>query len=174
MTVTHRGLRGALLAVLAFLCMTVMPALAQPRIPGAPLPFDPAVRRGTLRGGVQYYIRRNAEPAAQAQLWLAVRAGSVLEEDDQRGLARFVARMAFRGTERFSEQQIADYLASIGVSEIPGHNVQTGFDASIFHLAIPAGSPEAFADRHRDAWRMGLRDHVFARRDGAGASADCG
>ena len=143
MTLTRPGLRGVLLATLALLAMTVIPALAQPRIPGAPLPFDPAVRHGTLPGGVRYYIRRNTEPAAQAQLWLAVRAGSVLEEDDQRGLARFVARMALRGTERFSEREIADYLASIGVSEIPGQNVQTGFDASVFHLAIPTGSPEA-------------------------------
>ena len=143
MTLTRPGLRGVLLATLALLAMTVIPAHAQPRIPGAPLPFDPAVRHGTLPGGVRYYIRRNTEPAAQAQLWLAVRAGSVLEEDNQRGLARFVARMALRGTERFSERDIADYLASIGVSEVPGQNVQTGFDASVFHLAIPTGSPEA-------------------------------
>ena len=145
MVVTRPGPRGVLLAALAILSMTVIPALAQPRvgIPGAPLPFDPAVRRGSLHNGVQYYIRRNADPAGQARLWLAVRAGSVLEEDDQRGLARFVARMAFRGTERFSAQQIADYLASIGIPEVPGQNVQTGFDATVFHLDIPTGSPEA-------------------------------
>ena len=145
MAPTRPGPRGVLLTALVLLSMTVIPAIAQPRvgIPGAPVPFDPEVLRGSLDNGVQYYIKRNAEPAGQAQLWLAVRAGSVLEEDDQRGLARFVARMAFRGTGRFSEQQIADFLASIGVGEIPGRNVQTGFDASVFHLAIPTGSPEA-------------------------------
>ena len=143
MSLTRPALRGVLLAVLALLCLTVIPAVAQPRVPAAPLPFDPTVRRGTLQNGVQYYIRRNTEPAAQAQLWLAVRAGSVLEEDDQRGLARFVARMAFRGTERFSEQQIADYLTSIGVSDIPGRNVQTGFEASVFHLDVPTGTLDA-------------------------------
>ena len=143
MSLTRPALRGVLLAVLALLCLTAIPAVAQPRVPAAPLPFDPTVRRGTLQNGVQYYIRRNTEPAAQAQLWLAVRAGSVLEEDDQRGLARFVARMAFRGTERFSEQQIADYLTSIGVSEIPGLNVQTGFEAAVFHLDVPTGTLDA-------------------------------
>ena len=145
MILTRPGSRGVLLAALALLFLTVIPAIAQPRvgIPGAPLPFDPTVRRGALQNGVQYYIRRNSEPAGQAQLWLAVRAGSVLEEDDQRGLARFVARMALHGTERFSAQQVADYLASIGVANVPGQNVQTGFDASVFHLAIPTGSPDA-------------------------------
>ena len=143
MFVTRPGLRGALLAALALFFLVVTPTHAQPRIPGAPIPFDPTVRRGTLGNGVQYYIRRNAEPAARAQLWLAVRAGAVLEEEDQRGLARFVARMAFRGTGRYSEQAIADYLASVGGSAVPGQHVQTGFDATVFHLDVPASAPEA-------------------------------
>ncbi len=143
MIFTRPGLRGALLAALALCSLIVAPTQAQPRIPGAPLPFDPTVRRGTLDNGVQYYIRRNAEPAARAQLWLAVRAGAVLEEEAQRGLARFVARMAFRGTERYSARDIAEYLASIGSSAVPDEHVQTGFDATVFHLDIPADSPEA-------------------------------
>ncbi|MCY4484647.1 MAG: insulinase family protein [Spirochaetaceae bacterium] len=145
MAPTRPGPRGVLLTALVLLSMTVIPAIAQPRVgvPGAPLPFDPAVLRGSLHNGIQYYIARNAEPAGQAQVLLAVRVGSVLEEDDQRGFARFVARMAFRSTARLSEQQIADYLASIGVSEVPGQSVQTGFDASVLHLDIPTGSPDA-------------------------------
>ena len=143
MIFTRPGLRGALLAALALFSLFVTPTHAQPRIPGAPIPFDPTVGRGTLDNGVRYYIKRNAEPAARAHLWLAVRAGAVYEEDDQRGLARFVARMAFRGTERYSAQQIAEYLASIGGSPVPDEHVQTGFDATVFHLEVPAGSPEA-------------------------------
>ncbi|MDE0025554.1 MAG: insulinase family protein [Spirochaetaceae bacterium] len=143
MIFTRPGLRGALLAALALCSLIVTPTPAQPRIPGAPIPFDPTVRRGTLDNGVQYYIRRNAEPAARAQLWLAVRAGAVLEEDDQRGLARFVARMALRGTERYSAQEIAEYLASVGGSPVPDEHVQTGFDATVFHFDVPAGAPEA-------------------------------
>ena len=143
MILTRPGLRGALLAALALFSLVATPTHAQPRIPGAPIPFDPSVRRGTLDNGLQYYIRRNAEPAQRAQLWLAVRAGTVLEEEEQRGLARFVARMAFRGTGRYSGQEVAEYLASIGVSSVPDENVQTGFDATVFHLDVPAGSPEA-------------------------------
>ena len=143
MFLTRPGFRGVLLAALALLHTTVNPAIAQPRIPGAPLPFDPTVRHGSLENGLRYYIRRNTEPAAQANLWLAVRAGSSLEEDDQRGLARFVARMAPRGTEQRSAREIADHLASIGASAVPAENVQTGFDVSLFHLDLPSGSPEA-------------------------------
>ena len=143
MILTRPGLRGALLAALALCFLIVTPTHAQPRIPGAPIPFDPTVRRGTLDNGIQYYIRRNAEPAARAQLWLAVRAGAVLEEEEQRGLARFVGRVALRGTGRYSAQEIAEYLASIGASSVPDENVQTGFDATVFHLDVPSASPEA-------------------------------
>ena len=143
MIFSRPGLRGAFLAALVLFSLVVTPTLAQPRIPGAPIPFDPTVRRGTLDNGVQYYIRHSAAPAARAQLWLAVRAGAVFEEENQRGLARFVARMALRGTGRYSEQEIADYLASIGVSPEADENVQIGFDATVFHLEVPTGSAEA-------------------------------
>ena len=145
MILTRPGLRGVLLAALALLIATATPAIAQlpVGVPGAPLPFDPSVRHGALGDGFQYYIKHTAEPAEQARLWLVVRAGSALEEDHQRGLARFVARMALRGTERRSEQEISDHLASMGTQAVAGQTVQTGLDVSLFHLDIPTGSPEA-------------------------------
>ena len=70
--------------------------------------------RGTLVNSLVYYVKHNEEPRNRAQLSLVVKAGSVLEEEDQRGLAHFVEHMAFNGTERFEKQQIVDYLESIG------------------------------------------------------------
>jgi zinc protease len=63
-----------------------------------PLPFDPAVRRGRLPNGMSYYIRRNGRPEHRAALRLAIDAGSVLEQDDQRGLAHLLEHMAFNGS----------------------------------------------------------------------------
>ena len=145
MALTRPALRGVLLAALVLFGVTAIKAVAQPleSVPGAPLPFDPGVRRGTLGNGLEYYLRRNTEPANRAQLWLAVQAGSVLEEDDQRGVARFVARMAFRGTARFSPQQISDYLESIGSRPDPDQHVQTGYDATVFHLEVAADAIDA-------------------------------
>ena len=67
------------------------------------LSFDPSVIRGTLANGMTYYVRRNVEPLNRAQLSLVVKAGSVHEEENQRGLAHFVEHMAFNGTERFEK-----------------------------------------------------------------------
>ena len=62
------------------------------------LPDDPAVTIGTLDNGLTYYIRKNLKPEKRAELRLVVKAGSVLEDDDQQGLAHFAEHMAFNGT----------------------------------------------------------------------------
>ena len=110
--------------------------------PDAPLPFDPAVVRGALSNGLVYYIRQNEEPPGRGQLSLVVKAGSVFEEDEQRGLAHFVEHMAFNGTARFAKQQIVDYLESIGSSFGADLNAQTGYDHTLYFLEIPTDDPE--------------------------------
>ena len=110
--------------------------------PDASLSFDPAVVRGTLNNGLAYYIRHNEEPRDRAQVALAVRAGSILEEENQRGLAHFVEHMAFNGTERFAKQEIIDYLESIGSTFGPDLNARTGFDDTLYWLEIPTDDPE--------------------------------
>src|SRR5688500_13857870 len=87
-----------------------------------PLPFDPAVTVGTLPNGLRYYIRENPKPEKRAELRLVVNAGSVLEEEDQRGLAHMVEHMAFRGTRKFAGNEISHYLESIGMRYGPDIN----------------------------------------------------
>src|SRR5579862_4951654 len=62
------------------------------------MPVDPEVALGTLPNGMKYYVRANGKPANRAELRLVVKAGSVLEDDDQQGLAHFVEHMEFEGT----------------------------------------------------------------------------
>ena len=110
--------------------------------PDTPLDFDPAVVRGTLSNGLVYYVRHNEEPRNRAQLSLVLKAGSILEEEDQRGLAHFVEHMAFNGTERFEKQEIVDYLESIGSTFGADLNAQTSFDYTLYWLEIPTDDPE--------------------------------
>ena len=101
------------------------------------LPNDPAVTIGTLPNGLRYYIRANPEPENRAELRLVVNAGSVLEEENQRGLAHMVEHMAFRGTRRFSGNEITSYLESIGMRFGPDINAFTSFDETVYMLTIP-------------------------------------
>ena len=110
--------------------------------PDGNLIFDPAVVRGTLSNGLSYYIRHNQEPRERLHLSLVVRAGSVLEEEEQRGLAHFVEHMAFNGTERFAKQEIVDYLESIGSSFGAHLNAYTSYDETVYFLEIPTDDPE--------------------------------
>ncbi len=111
-----------------------------PTLLAQPLGLDPAVRTGTLANGLTYYVRRNAEPQNRAELRLVVNAGSVLEDEDQRGLAHFVEHMAFNGTERFAKQELVDYLEGIGMRFGPDLNAYTSFDETVYLLQVPTDS----------------------------------
>src|SRR5262245_4780477 len=79
------------------------------------MPVDPEVTFGTLPNGLRYYVRANGKPAHQVELRLVVRAGSVLEDDDQLGVAHFVEHMQFEGTTHFPKQGIIQFLSSMGL-----------------------------------------------------------
>src|SRR6476469_5054456 len=80
------------------------------------MPVDPEVVVGTLPNGLRYYVRANGKPGRRAELRLVVKAGSVLEDPDQQGLAHFVEHMEFEGTRHFPGSGIVDFLSSLGLS----------------------------------------------------------
>lgn len=101
---------------------------------------DTSVIRGVLPNGLTYYVRRNAEPQKRAELRLVVNTGSVLEDQDQRGLAHFLEHMAFNGTRRFEKHQIVDYLERVGMRFGPDINAYTSFDETVYMLQLPTDS----------------------------------
>ncbi|HLP16954.1 MAG TPA: pitrilysin family protein, partial [Bacteroidota bacterium] len=105
-----------------------------------PLPIDPAITVGKLPNGMTYYIKRNAKPEKRVELRLAVKAGSVLEDDDQQGLAHFVEHMAFNGTKNFPKQDLVDFVEKTGVRFGPHLNASTSFDQTIYMLQVPSDS----------------------------------
>jgi len=105
-----------------------------------PLPFDPQVTIGTLDNGVTYIIRVNKKPEKRAELRLVVNAGSVLEDEDQQGLAHLAEHMAFNGTRHFARQELVDYLESIGMRFGPEVNAYTSFDETVYMLKVPTDS----------------------------------
>ena len=103
----------------------------------APLPLDPAVRTGTLPNGLQFLIRQNDLPENRAFLRLAVRAGSIDEADDQRGLAHLLEHMAFNGSAHFKPGELVSYLESIGARFGADVNAYTSFDETVYMLEVP-------------------------------------
>ena len=110
------------------------------------VPVDPRITIGTLPNGLRYYIRANQAPRNRAELRLVVAAGSVLEDDDQRGLAHMVEHMAFNGSKNFPNQRIVAFMQAIGMRFGAHVNAHTGFDETVFQLQIPTEDP-AVIDR---------------------------
>ncbi len=105
--------------------------------PETPLPLDPAIVHGKLENGLSYYILPNHEPEQRVVLRLVVRAGSLLEDDDQQGLAHFVEHMAFNGTTHFKKQALVDYLEKIGTRFGADLNATTMFESTVYKLQVP-------------------------------------
>src|SRR5690349_6486546 len=161
---TTRLHRAAL--VTAFVTVTLAPLAArqaaapqaqpqaQPQLALADkIPFDPAVRTGTLRNGLTYFVRKNERPASRVSLRLAVKAGSLDEADDQQGLAHMLEHMAFNGSEHFKPGDLVSYFESTGARLGPHVNAYTSFEETVYMLDLPSDKPEvvqkgftAFAD----------------------------
>jgi zinc protease len=102
-----------------------------------PLPVDSKVKIGTLANGIRYYIRTNKKPETRAELRLVVNAGSVLEDENQLGLAHFIEHTAFNGTTHFAKNDLVKYLESIGVKFGADLNAYTSFDETVYILPVP-------------------------------------
>ncbi len=105
-----------------------------------PVPVDPAVRIGHLDNGLTYYIRHNGEPAGQANFYIAQKVGSILEEENQRGLAHFLEHMSFNGTQHFPGNGVVQYCEKIGVKFGVDLNAYTSIDETVYNIDnVPVG-----------------------------------
>ena len=109
------------------------------------IPTDPALRRGKLKNGLEYYILRHTQPAGVVELRLAIRAGSINENENERGVAHFLEHMVFNGTTRYPGNQMVDALEKMGVQFGADLNAYTGFDETIYILPIPLNNPNNLA-----------------------------
>lgn len=151
----ERSVAAALVGIIVLL-----PAAVAGQTPDLsdPVPPDPEALTGKLDNGLVYFVRENDEPEQRAFLRLVVNAGSILEDEDQLGLAHFVEHMAFNGTRNFAKQELVDYLESIGMAFGPHINASTSFDETIYMLQVPTDDPEAMdtAFRILEDWAAGL------------------
>ena len=131
--------------------------------PDQVLKSDPNIIIGKLDNGLTYYIRENHKPEKRAELRLAVKAGSILEDDDQQGLAHFDEHMAFNGTKNFPKQDIINFLEKSGVRFGADLNAYTSFDETVYMMQVPTDSPEVmkkgFQILRRMESRCFLRQH---------------
>lgn len=148
--ITHTRTRLMLLiaAIVAVLCQVGAPQQAatilaqQPTALTQPMPVDPQITMGKFANGLRYYIRANKKPEKRAELRLVVKAGSILEDDDQQGLAHLVEHMAFNGTQHFPKHDLIEFIESLGMRFGADLNAYTSFDETVYILTVPTDKPE--------------------------------
>ena len=108
----------------------------------AKVPLDKKIRYGKLDNGFTYYIRANKKPEKMIQYRLVSNAGSILERDDQQGLAHFCEHMAFNGIKGYPGNSMIDKLQKHGVEFGRDINAYTSFDQTVYYVNMPADDPE--------------------------------
>ena len=128
---------GILLTALLLTCVTVSDNYAGLGKAADTIPLTSRALTGTLPNGLRYYILENSLPENRAHLALVVNAGSVLEKDDERGLAHFVEHLAFNDTARFPKLELIEYLRSLGMRFGADANAYTSYDETVYHFDVP-------------------------------------
>jgi len=124
--------------LVAYVCLTIATiSSANAQDLSKTLPFDPNSIKGKFDNGLTYYVRSNHKPEKKVELRLVVKAGSILEDNSQLGLAHFMEHMNFNGTEHFPKNELVSYLQSIGVQFGADLNAYTSFDETVYILPIP-------------------------------------
>ncbi|MCO6359351.1 M16 family metallopeptidase [Roseivirga pacifica] len=110
------------------------------------LPTDPSVKIGKLENGLTYYLKSNGLPENRIEFRLAVKAGSIQEDDDQQGLAHFTEHMLFNGTKNFEKNELINFLQKMGLEFGGDLNAYTSFDQTVYILPIPTENPKNVDD----------------------------
>jgi len=129
--------KATLFLVLIFVASSLL-SFAQDFKPEDKLPQDTSVITGELKNGIKYYIRQNPKPENRVEFRLALNAGSILEDDDQQGLAHFIEHMCFNGSEDFDKNELVSYLEKTGVDFGADLNAYTSFDETVYMFQMPS------------------------------------
>jgi zinc protease len=149
-------------ALFAFAAFALNPAAAAGNSPSplwpqnvSDIPTDPAVTYGVLENGLRYAVMRNVEPPGRVSLRLYVNSGSLMETEDQRGLAHFTEHMAFNGTKHHAAGDMVEYFQRLGMGFGNDTNAHTSWDETVYKMEMPNAS-----DTMMDDGMQMLRDYA--------------
>ena len=117
------------------ICILLMGITAVTTTAQQQLPLDPKIKVGKLDNGLTYILLNNEKPAGQAYFYIAQRVGSILENDDQQGLAHFLEHMCFNGTKHFPGKSMINWLESVGVKFGYNLNAYTSIDETVYNIS---------------------------------------
>lgn len=109
------------------------------------LPFHSQAHQGQLENGLRYVILPNHFPQNRVYMRLVVNAGSMHEDDDQKGVAHIVEHMAFNGSQQYPQNQIINALEKLGMKFARDINAFTDFENTVYTLNIAKNDPQSLS-----------------------------
>jgi len=135
---------GCFVGLIIFLLVSFLGCASNEKKIKSVLPMDSNIVSGILENGMTYQVVKNEIPANRIQMRLVVKAGSLMEEDDQKGIAHLIEHMAFNGSENFSKNEIIDFFELVGMKFGNDLNAYTSFEETVYMLEIPADDIKIF------------------------------
>jgi len=115
---------------------SVTPAKPWPQA-ASDIPADPKAVFGTLPNGFRYLIYPNHEPHKRVSLRLHIASGSLMEKDDQQGLAHFMEHMVFNGSKNYKADELVPIMQRLGIGFGAHVNAYTSYDQTVYMLDLP-------------------------------------
>jgi zinc protease len=106
------------------------------------IPADQKTIFGALPNGMRYIIYPNTEPPQRLSVRLHIATGSLMEEDDQQGVAHFLEHMVFNGSKNFTPDELVPRMQRLGIGFGAHVNAYTSFDETVYMLDLPDLSDE--------------------------------
>ncbi|MEZ5386061.1 MAG: pitrilysin family protein [Prosthecobacter sp.] len=110
------------------------------------LAADPKAEFGVLENGLRYVILPHDEPPGRASIRLYMDVGSLMEEDDQQGMAHYLEHMAFNGSRHFKGGEMVEYFQRLGMGFGADTNAHTSFKETVYMLELPKVEPKYIAE----------------------------
>jgi len=104
---------------------------------GSDIAADKGATFGNLDNGLRYIIYPNGEPPKRVSLRLHIATGSLMEADNQQGLAHFLEHMVFNGTKHYSGKELVPQMQRLGIGFGAHVNAYTSFDETVYMLDLP-------------------------------------
>ena len=126
--------------------LLVSPLAGQWPQEGSDLKPDPKAVFGRLDNGLRYVVLPHDEPPGRASLRIYMDVGSLMEADDQQGMAHFLEHMAFNGSRHFPGGEMVEYFQRLGMGFGADTNAHTSFKETVYKLELPRVDEKMFTE----------------------------
>lgn len=113
---------------------------------GSDIPPDKGWQFGTLDNGLRYAVRKNGVPPGQVAIRVRVDAGSLMEEDSERGYAHFLEHLLFRGSKYVKDGEAKRVWQRLGAMFGSDSNAQTTPTQTVYQLDLPNATPQGLEE----------------------------